>query len=85
MFAAKAAVTVFTAAYDDWADDATADFSTLVQRALGDLRHAVGSVRADGRWARAAAPGAGGGHGECGTREADVSDVLLIDHTPGSQ
>lgn len=48
MFAAKAAVAVFTAAYDDWADDATADFSALMQRALGDLRHAIGCTQADG-------------------------------------
>jgi AcrR family transcriptional regulator len=41
-FAAKAAVAVFSAAYDDWADDPSADFADLMRRALGDLRHAIG-------------------------------------------
>jgi AcrR family transcriptional regulator len=40
-FAARGAVTVFTAAYDDWADDNTADFRALMQRALADLRQSV--------------------------------------------
>lgn len=40
-FAAKAAVAVFTAAYDDWTDDATADFATLMRQAITDLRHAI--------------------------------------------
>ena len=40
-FAAQAAVAVFTAAYDDWADDTTADFAALMQRSLSDLRHAI--------------------------------------------
>lgn len=41
IFAAEAAVAVFTAAYDDWADDTTADFAALMQRSLSDLRHAT--------------------------------------------
>jgi AcrR family transcriptional regulator len=40
-FAAHAAVTVFGAAYDEWADDATADFAALMRRALSDLSQAV--------------------------------------------
>ena len=40
-FAAKAAVAVFTAAYDDWTDDTTAEFTTLMRQALTDLRHAT--------------------------------------------
>ena len=44
-FAAEAAIAVFTAAYDDWADDTTADFAALMQRALSNLRHAI--CRAD--------------------------------------
>lgn len=39
---AQAAVAIFTAAYDDWADDTTADFSALMQRSLSDLRDAIG-------------------------------------------
>ena len=42
-FAAKAAVAVFTTAYDDWTHDATADFTTLMRQALSDLRHAMGA------------------------------------------
>ena len=41
-FAAQAAVAVFITAYDDWANDTTADFSALMQRALSDLRLAIG-------------------------------------------
>jgi AcrR family transcriptional regulator len=41
--AAQAAVAVFTAAYDDWADDQAADFGALMQRALADLRQSVGA------------------------------------------
>ena len=40
-FAAEAAVAVFSAAYDQWADDTTADFPTLMQQSLSDLRHAI--------------------------------------------
>ena len=40
-FAAHAAVTVFGAAYDEWADDATADFAALMRRALSDMSQAV--------------------------------------------
>ena len=47
-FAAKAAVAVFTAAYDDWADDTTADFSALMQRSLSALRHAVSCAQPNG-------------------------------------
>jgi AcrR family transcriptional regulator len=43
--AAQAAVAVFTAAYDDWAGDTTADFAALMQRSLSGLREAV--CRAD--------------------------------------
>jgi len=39
--AAQAAVVAFNTAYDDWADEPGADFSTLIQRALSDLREAV--------------------------------------------
>jgi MftR C-terminal domain len=42
-FAAQSAIAVFTAAYDDWADDTTADFDTLMQRSLADLRQAAAS------------------------------------------
>jgi len=42
-FTAQAAVAVFSAAYDEWADDTSADFSTLMQRALADLRQAIGA------------------------------------------
>ncbi|HEY2277171.1 MAG TPA: helix-turn-helix domain-containing protein [Streptosporangiaceae bacterium] len=41
-FAAQSAVAVFTIAYDDWADDITADFGVLMQRSLADLRQAAG-------------------------------------------
>jgi AcrR family transcriptional regulator len=47
-FAAQAAVAVFTAAYDDWAEDTTADFSALMQRELSDLRHAICGAPDDG-------------------------------------
>lgn len=47
-FAAQAAVAIFTAAYDDWADDTTADFSALMQRSLSDLRQAIGCAQANG-------------------------------------
>jgi AcrR family transcriptional regulator len=40
-FAAQASVTVFTAAYDEWADDTTADFTALMQRSLSGLRNAI--------------------------------------------
>jgi AcrR family transcriptional regulator len=40
-FAAQAAVAVFAAAYDDWAEDPTTDFAALMQRSLADLRQAV--------------------------------------------
>jgi AcrR family transcriptional regulator len=40
-FAAHAAVTVFGAAYDEWADDTTADFPALMHRALSDMSRAV--------------------------------------------
>jgi len=39
---AQAAVAVFNTAYADWVDSGAADFETLVQRALVDLREAVG-------------------------------------------
>jgi AcrR family transcriptional regulator len=42
-FAARTAVTVFTVAYDDWADNTTEDFSAVMQRTLTDFRLAVGS------------------------------------------
>jgi hypothetical protein len=45
-FAAQAAVAVFTAAYDDWADDTAADFAALMQRSLSDLRRAIDSAQA---------------------------------------
>ncbi|WP_370367496.1 TetR/AcrR family transcriptional regulator [Catenulispora sp. GP43] len=40
-FAGKAAVAVFTAAYDDWIDAPTADFSALMRQELAELRRAV--------------------------------------------
>ncbi|MEA5360921.1 TetR family transcriptional regulator [Amycolatopsis sp., V23-08] len=40
-FAAQTAVIVFTAAYDDWAEDTTADFGALMRRSLESLRKAV--------------------------------------------
>jgi AcrR family transcriptional regulator len=40
-FAARAAVTVFTTAFDDWADDPAADFRLLMRRALAELRQSV--------------------------------------------
>ncbi len=40
-FAAQAAVTVFTAAYDDWTEDTTAEFDALMQESLTCLRKAV--------------------------------------------
>jgi hypothetical protein len=43
-FTAQAAVAVFAAAYDEWAEDTSADFSTLMQRSLADLRQAIGAV-----------------------------------------
>ncbi len=39
---AQAAVAVFTTAYGDWVDDPTANLDTLMQRAIADLRQAVG-------------------------------------------
>src|SRR4051812_4219499 len=39
---AQAAVAVFTTAYGDWVDDSTTHLETLMQRALSDLREAVG-------------------------------------------
>jgi AcrR family transcriptional regulator len=39
--AAQGAVAVFTAAFDDWADDNAADFRVLMQRALAELRQSV--------------------------------------------
>jgi AcrR family transcriptional regulator len=45
---AQAAVTVFTTAYDDWADDSTEDFDTLMQRSLTEFRQAVGGTRGTG-------------------------------------
>jgi AcrR family transcriptional regulator len=53
---AQAAVTVFTTAYDDWADDSTEDFDTLMQRSLTEFRQAVGGTRGTGN-------GEGGGFG----------------------
>jgi AcrR family transcriptional regulator len=47
-FAAQSAVAIFNAAYDDWADDTTADFSALMRRSLSDLRHAISSAQASG-------------------------------------
>ncbi len=47
-FAAQAAVAIFTAAYDDWAEDTAADFSALMQRSLLQLRHATGEAQAVG-------------------------------------
>jgi hypothetical protein len=44
-FAAQAAMAVFTIAYGDWVDDSTADFCTLMQRSLADLRQAAGCTR----------------------------------------
>lgn len=43
---AQAAVAVFTTAYADWVDDSTADFATLMQRSLADLRQAVSTREA---------------------------------------
>lgn len=48
-FAAQAAIAVFTAAYDDWADDTTADFAALMQRSLSGLRHAICRAEATSR------------------------------------
>lgn len=42
-FIARAAVAAFTTAYDDWLDDGTLDFATLMQRSIADLRHAIGA------------------------------------------
>lgn len=39
---AQAAVTVFNTAYDDWINESTEDFGTLMQRSLADFRRAVG-------------------------------------------
>jgi AcrR family transcriptional regulator len=39
--AARTATTVFTVAWDDWVDDASADFAALVARALADLRNTL--------------------------------------------
>jgi AcrR family transcriptional regulator len=47
-FAAQAAMAVFTIAYGDWVDDSTADFCTLMQRSLADLRQAAGCTRGTG-------------------------------------
>ena len=41
-FAAQAVVAAFTAAYPEWAEDASADFSSLVERSMSDLRLAIG-------------------------------------------
>ena len=41
-FAAQSAVIAFTAAFDDWIDDPATDLPELMQRALTDLRRAVG-------------------------------------------
>jgi len=43
--AAQGAVAVFAAAYDDWTEDTTTDFSALMQRSLADLRDAIGGVQ----------------------------------------
>jgi AcrR family transcriptional regulator len=40
-FAARLAVAVFAAAYDDWTEDVTADFPALMQQALSDLRRTI--------------------------------------------
>ncbi len=45
-FAAQSAVAVFTAAYDEWADDTTADFALLMRRSLADFRQAAGATGA---------------------------------------
>lgn len=42
-FTAQAAVAVFTTAYDEWVDDLTADFPTLMRGALAELRRAIGA------------------------------------------
>ncbi len=42
IFAAQAAVAVFTTAWDDWVDGGSADLYDLMQRSLADLRQAVG-------------------------------------------
>jgi AcrR family transcriptional regulator len=44
---AQAAVAVFAAAYASWAKDNGADFGTLMQRSLADLRTAVAARGAD--------------------------------------
>jgi len=44
---AQAAVAVFAAAYASWATDNGADFGTLMQRSLADLRKAVTARGAD--------------------------------------
>ena len=54
--AAQAAVAIFTAAYDDWAEDTTADFSALMQRSLSDLRHAIDRAPANGNLPRTGSP-----------------------------
>ena len=46
-FAAQAAVVVFAAAYDEWADNTTVDFSVLMQKSLAGLRRAIGCEQAD--------------------------------------
>lgn len=43
-FAAKTAVAVFSAAYDDWTDEPAADFSALMAEALAGLRRTVCSL-----------------------------------------
>ena len=45
---ALAAVAVFTTAYDDWIDDNTASFESLMQRSLADLRQAIGCTNGQG-------------------------------------
>ena len=45
---AQVAVAAFTTAYDDWADDSTTDFSTLMQRSLAEFRQAAGATRGTG-------------------------------------
>ncbi|MBR7825715.1 TetR family transcriptional regulator [Actinospica sp. MGRD01-02] len=41
LFSAQAAIAVFTAAYDAWIDDITADFATLMRQSLADMHLAI--------------------------------------------
>ncbi|UQX87023.1 TetR/AcrR family transcriptional regulator [Jatrophihabitans telluris] len=42
-FIARVAVAAFITAYDDWLNDLTVDFATLMQNSMADLRRAIGA------------------------------------------